>query len=393
MKLLLIRMLLFASIIISLANTIAATPEVPVLLYPVGGITTDLSNPLFRWSSPADTSGYTYRIQISKDTMFTGQIVLDSVLSTNQTRAMLSVNTNYFWRVCSVNSGGTSSFSPIDSFTISSTAPRYSDPSFFPFHIGDTWYYACHDTDGLKKTSTNYRHVNKIVDTLAKGVWKLEATNYGDATNSGFETWQYYNGIFTYDNSYGKFYDIYLQKSYYSYVWDLEYDSIGTAMLFGSLHETQTYCYANEGMEPGITKTAKYIGVYSSSFTSGITSQSSSMILSGAIIGGVVYGDTTLTAISGSNNTIAVKKFELQQNYPNPFNPATSIRYEVPETGRVSLHLYGVLGNEVATLVDEDKVAGNYELKINLSNLPSGVYIYKLQQGGIIQSKKLILLK
>jgi photosystem II stability/assembly factor-like uncharacterized protein len=85
--------------------------------------------------------------------------------------------------------------------------------------------------------------------------------------------------------------------------------------------------------------------------------------------------------------------FALMQNYPNPFNPSTTINYEVPEAGRVSMRLYGVLGNEVATLIDEDKTAGNYDLKINLSNFSSGVYIYRLRQGANIQSKKLILLK
>ena len=90
--------------------------------------------------------------------------------------------------------------------------------------------------------------------------------------------------------------------------------------------------------------------------------------------------------------------FKLEQNYPNPFNPSTTIKYQIPfvKTHRVAsvqLKIYDVLGNEVATLVNEEKPAGNYEVKFDANNLSSGVYFYKLSTQDFISVKKMLLLK
>jgi len=89
----------------------------------------------------------------------------------------------------------------------------------------------------------------------------------------------------------------------------------------------------------------------------------------------------------------APEKFELSQNYPNPFNPSTKIRYQVASTNPVNLKIYDVLGNEVATLVNEVQPNGNYEVEFNASGLASGTYFYKLQSGEFIQTKKMVLIK
>lgn len=87
----------------------------------------------------------------------------------------------------------------------------------------------------------------------------------------------------------------------------------------------------------------------------------------------------------------------LMQNYPNPFNPSTKIRYSIPNTGtgltRSVLKVYDTLGNEVATLVDDYREAGRYEIEFNSSDLPSGIYYYKLTAGNFSDVKKMILLK
>ena len=85
-------------------------------------------------------------------------------------------------------------------------------------------------------------------------------------------------------------------------------------------------------------------------------------------------------------------KIEMQ-NYPNPFNPSTIISFKLPEQTNVELKIYDVLGNEVATLVNENRPAGSYEVEWNASNLPSGVYIYQLVAGTNTQIKKMLLLK
>lgn len=88
-----------------------------------------------------------------------------------------------------------------------------------------------------------------------------------------------------------------------------------------------------------------------------------------------------------------VDSYDLAQNFPNPFNPSTTIRYQIPKDGIVTLKIYDILGSEVATLVNEEKIAGKYEVNFNASSLSSGVYIYKIQAGDFVSSKKMILLK
>ena len=85
--------------------------------------------------------------------------------------------------------------------------------------------------------------------------------------------------------------------------------------------------------------------------------------------------------------------YDLAQNYPNPFNPSTTIRFQIPQDGIVTLKIYDILGSEVATLVNEQKAAGKYEINFNASSLASGVYLYKIQSGSFISSKKMLLLK
>jgi hypothetical protein len=94
-----------------------------------------------------------------------------------------------------------------------------------------------------------------------------------------------------------------------------------------------------------------------------------------------------------SENTLFVNKFMLEQNYPNPFNPSTVISYQLPVTNNVTLKVFDVLGNEIATLVNEEKTAGEYEVEFNAMGLPSGIYFYQLKAGDFIQTKKMILLK
>ena len=91
-------------------------------------------------------------------------------------------------------------------------------------------------------------------------------------------------------------------------------------------------------------------------------------------------------------------EFKLFQNYPNPFNPSTKIRFTIPqnkmfEMQEINLKVYDSLGNEIATLVNEEKPAGIYEVDFNGDDLPSGIYFYRLQSGDFTTTKKLILLK
>ncbi len=86
-------------------------------------------------------------------------------------------------------------------------------------------------------------------------------------------------------------------------------------------------------------------------------------------------------------------KYKLEQNFPNPFNPSTTIRYQIPEAGFVSLKIYDVLGKELFTITSEEKLAGRYEIHFDGSSLSSGIYYYRLKAGNFLSVKKLVLVK
>ena len=86
-------------------------------------------------------------------------------------------------------------------------------------------------------------------------------------------------------------------------------------------------------------------------------------------------------------------QFELSQNYPNPFNPTTTISYSIPSSAFVTIKIFDILGNEIRSLVNEEKSAGNYELEFNAANLPSGIYFYRLQTANFIEARKMVLMK
>ena len=87
------------------------------------------------------------------------------------------------------------------------------------------------------------------------------------------------------------------------------------------------------------------------------------------------------------------KMYELSQNYPNPFNPSTTIRYGLPERSHVSLAVYNTLGQQVTVLQNGEQEAGYHEVKFDASNLPSGVYFYRLQAGSYVETRKLCLVR
>ncbi len=86
-------------------------------------------------------------------------------------------------------------------------------------------------------------------------------------------------------------------------------------------------------------------------------------------------------------------EYLLEQNYPNPFNPITTINYQIPELNFVTLKIYDVLGNEIVTLVNDEKNIGNYEVEFDATSLTSGIYFYRIQAGSFVETKKMILMK
>jgi hypothetical protein len=110
-------------------------------------------------------------------------------------------------------------------------------------------------------------------------------------------------------------------------------------------------------------------------------------------------GDKDLWLIKTETETIVddeigiIDRYYLGQNYPNPFNPNTAIKYQIPELSFVTLKVYDVLGNEIETLINEEKQTGTYEITWYAENLASGIYFYRLRTGSFVETKKMVLLR
>lgn len=111
----------------------------------------------------------------------------------------------------------------------------------------------------------------------------------------------------------------------------------------------------------------------------------------GDLIDSCKFSRTPTNLTTDSNNNL--KRFILRQNYPNPFNPITNIAFSILDKSQVSLKIFNFLGELVTTLIDEEKESGDYNIKFDADNLPSGIYYYQLRTGNFIETKKMILMK
>lgn len=170
----------------------------------------------------------------------------------------------------------------------------------------------------------------------------------------------------------------------------------------GSAQNTRAAWYAFDmgfrGAETGNTTVLSVIG----QVFVGVTRSSNMEITSGFLADSLVGG--TIVGVAGQEEVTA--SYSLAQNYPNPFNPSTTIHFELPGAARVTLRVYNVLGQEVMTVLDEEKVAGRHDVRIDASALSSGAYFYRLQaeppatspglregSGAFVQTRKFLLLR
>ena len=108
---------------------------------------------------------------------------------------------------------------------------------------------------------------------------------------------------------------------------------------------------------------------------------------------GLLLDFENISGVDDRGNSLLPSSIKIYQNYPNPFNPVTKIKYEIPQSANASLKVYDVLGNEIVTLVNEEKPAGSYQIEFDGVGLPSGIYFYRLKSNSFINTKKMVLLK
>jgi hypothetical protein len=113
----------------------------------------------------------------------------------------------------------------------------------------------------------------------------------------------------------------------------------------------------------------------------------------GNVIHGISYENGGIQITVDVDQGPVPTEYKLNQNFPNPFNPSTTIKFSIPEYSNVVLKVYSLLGQEVATLVNKDMPAGNYQFNFDASNLTSGAYIYKITAGNFVSTKKMLFIK
>jgi hypothetical protein len=172
-----------------------------------------------------------------------------------------------------------------------------------------------------------------------------------------------------------------------SQIWinvDLISDEYGT-FVAGGPHQWTDLVMLNFVSNNIVTRKVVFWNIYSSYW--GVYNSDN------ATMWGIGNFDNISTSVEGEGLDDKDYSYSLSQNYPNPFNPSTKISWQSPAGSWQTLKVYDVLGNEVATLVDEYKPAGKYEVEFLVSNLPSGIYFYRLQSDSYMETKKMILLK
>jgi len=274
---------------------------------------------------------------------------------------------------------------------------------YYPLEVGNRWDYKTHYWDyGGGGGDSSYHSVEVIGDSLFQNNKKYFVLSRGDLIGGEFvrvdENHIYYYN--TYQNKEDTIinFSAELNVTYFpesEFAWSVELIEIDTIILFDI--NTRILRYRVDGLILRYINFSDKFGMYhldSPGEPPGTTQWSTNVYY--GIIGGVEFGNPV--SVDETDPAFPIK-FSLSQNYPNPFNPTTKIRFtiqSVETTRRVvftTLKVYDVLGNEIATLVNEEKPAGSYEVKFNNEGLPSGIYFYRLTTGGYSATKKMILIK
>lgn len=267
--------------------------------------------------------------------------------------------------------------------------------SFYPLQIGNRWDYKVNIIDWLSGYGTSYFQTVKVVkDSIFPNGNRYFILNGDDfiwsrvvRTDSQFI---YY--LDQYNLTDVPFYKLSGQigdttyMNYYRYHYTT-LESRDTISLFN--HPTSINQYRLDGLTVQEVKLSDKFGPISSVDFGCVGSTYTYHTLLGCIIGDSIYGNILGVQDLEPNPN----QFSLLQNFPNPFNPLTTIQFTLPHSGFVTLTIYSLLGEEIATILSQNLAAGKYSAKWNAIDIPSGVYFYCLKAGSFTETKKIVLIK
>ena len=288
-----------------------------------------------------------------------------------------------------------------------------SSIAFYPLHVSDIWIY----DEYASSTIPPYNNIHRVwsleimKDTLMPNneIYKAIQHTYYDNPLGNFSRYERIdtNGLKIYqydpeiDSTNFEILKLDLSIEFYGTLSNpyctATFGEIDTTTCFGITDEYRGYFFICGLFYPDFYY-LKGLGLFRYAWYADFV-QSISHIR-GCVVNGILYGDTTVVSVDDKEPI--PQNYYLFQNYPNPFNPSTKIKFTIPLSplpggdgrgGLVTVKVYDVLGNEIATLVNEEKQPGTYEVEFDRSGLPSGLYFYRLKADSFIETKKMILLK
>ena len=431
-------------------TTAVPTPPQPVLASPANGATGVSTNPTLTWS--ASTGAISYRLQVSTDANF-GTTVVDqgNISTTSYSATGLAVNRQYFWHVNATSSGGTSTFSAAWSFTTGSVPTGLAAAYAFDEGTGTTVADASNHgltgtisgatwtTQGKYTNALSFNGTSGYVDlgnpaslqmtgsmTLSAWVkatanppddgqiiaksdnvsgWQLKTSpdtgphTFGIAISDGSTHVQRYSSTVRALNVWYHIAGVYNAKPH---TLDIYVNGVlNNGVLKGVIPASQSN--ANVNVNIGRRTGGYYfkgiideVRLYNRALTQLEIQSDMNTPLTGQSRPSAPVG-IELTGTTGVTNATAADydpdKYTLDQNYPNPFNPSTIVSFNIPQQGYVTLAVYNLLGQKVATLVDGVLDAGRKQVRFSGDHLANGVYFYVLKAGSFSETRRMMLLK
>ncbi len=369
-------------------RTIVAAPSPPILLSPANGAI-DQPVPLsLRWSRSRTAD--TYRVQISKDSLFISTVFDDSLLTdTSQDIGVLEPEVKYYWRVQAKNIGGISAWSAVWNYLTSPEVTRH-------YSVLNGWNML-----SVPMTVSDYTKSNLFPTSVSKAFAYDTGYAEKDTLTNGAGYWLRFGGTQSVNiTGLLRVLDSVAVQTGWNLIGSISFPVKVTTIASDppNLVTSQFFGYSGgyslaDTIQPGQGYWVK-------------VSQGGKLILSSTTnIPASAHlrmelKDETPPPPPGGGEVLANRDalptaWEIEQNYPNPFNPTTVIRYGLPKAELVRLSVFNVLGQEVATLVNEVQDAGYKVVVFDPGALPSGVYFYRLQAGaatgGFTGVKKMIL--
>ncbi len=356
--------------------TTMAPPAPPQLASPANGSTDQSLTDTLCWAASANA--VRYQVELSNSASFSSTIINDStVTSTSRITGALSANTTYYWRVQAVNSVGSSGWSSAWSFTTLSPVVS-SDLTIYADALSSPWINASWSAT-LNFANTQHVHSGNYSISVANSAWGAASFHYG-SWNSGLT----------------------LDPTLYSSVQFAVYSNSKTS--FTVLLESDagaSFPQISAASTPAGTWNIITIPMSSLSPTNQKFSRVDILEMSGKAV--TYYLDDIqlngknsaqiATDVNNNGTQQTPAALALTQNYPNPFNPTTNIVFSLPAESHVMLKVYNSLGQEVTTLVNGNMGAGIHNVVWDGSRLASGVYFYRMQAGGQVFTKKMLLIK